>query len=288
MSKITIVGAGATGATLALFLRNEGHEVSLYDGRPDSRQISGPAYRTIAVTLSERGLGVFRRLNLENRVLEQSMAVTGRMMHSRTGADFPQAYSVRGDRLQCVARIDLDQLLLDAVERAGDITMHFLHECTHIDVENNRLTFKDKHSGQLKLSKATTLSAADGATSPIRAKLVKLGVVKAETINFSGATRISDPGRQERRLDPRSGLRAYMAARRVYLIAFPALKGEFIAMLFMPAAGAGTNEGDERERIQRTSPIWTRSHRMWPIVAKQQRWSPCAASAAIRGRTPNA
>jgi kynurenine 3-monooxygenase len=252
MSKITIVGAGAAGATLALFLRNEGHDVSLYDGRPDSRQIAGPAYRTIAVTLSERGMGIFRRLNLENQVLRQSMVVTGRVMHGRTGEEFVQKYSANGDTLQCVARIDLDQLLLDAVERMGDIKMHFLHDCVSIDLPAGRATFKDKQGGQLKEVESDYVIGADGATSLMRQKLAAGGAIKPETISFSGGYKefLIPAAKNGSWIFPPGFVHIWPRGEFTF-IAFPALRGEFIAMLFMPATGSPLKEGEERELIQR-------------------------------------
>ena len=151
-----------------------------------------------------------------------------------------------------MTRIDLDQLLLDAVEHLGDVRMHFLHECIGIDLNTNRVTFKDKHNGRLKEVEGDYVIGADGAASPFRQKLVNAGIVKTEAISFSGGYKeflfpaaknggwIFDPGY------------VHMWPRGEFtFIAFPALRGEFIAMLFMPTAGPGLKEGEERELIQR-------------------------------------
>jgi len=53
---VNIVGAGPTGALLAVLLQRRGLKVTLYDSRPDPRASSGGSGRSINLALADRGM----------------------------------------------------------------------------------------------------------------------------------------------------------------------------------------------------------------------------------------
>jgi kynurenine 3-monooxygenase len=65
---VRIIGAGPTGALLAILLQRRGHAVELYEIRPDPRGRPPESGRSINLALADRGIhalqlaGVFRDL----------------------------------------------------------------------------------------------------------------------------------------------------------------------------------------------------------------------------------
>src|SRR5207244_8618942 len=53
---LTVVGAGPVGSLLALFLARRGHEVQLFERRPERRRVRIGAGRSINLAVSPRGL----------------------------------------------------------------------------------------------------------------------------------------------------------------------------------------------------------------------------------------
>ncbi len=249
MSKITIVGAGAAGASLSLLLRREGHEVALFDGRPDPRGAAGAAYRSIAVTLSERGFKVLRALRLEEELQRRSRAVSGRVMHSRSGEAFKQIYDASGQVLRCVSRLNIDLLLLEAAQKEGGIGIHFLHECVALNVGKNQVAFKDKQSGKAIEVESDYVIGADGPGSHIRQKMESAGLLHSEAISFPGGYKefLIPPDKDGNwALDPGY---VHMWPRGDFtFILFPVLAGEFIGMLFLPNQTNASTRSPEEER----------------------------------------
>ena len=55
MSKINIVGSGLVGSLLSIYLVRKGHQVHIYERRPDMRKNRISAGRSINLALSDRG-----------------------------------------------------------------------------------------------------------------------------------------------------------------------------------------------------------------------------------------
>ena len=53
--KVTILGAGLVGSLLAIVLRKRGHDVSIYERRPDMRDANISAGKSINLAMSARG-----------------------------------------------------------------------------------------------------------------------------------------------------------------------------------------------------------------------------------------
>src|SRR5215470_15952866 len=85
---VTVVGAGPVGSLLALFLARRGHEVQVFDRRPDMRKVRIGAGRSINLAVSTRGLHALHQVGLEDQVLRQAIPMYGRMVHAGGAARF--------------------------------------------------------------------------------------------------------------------------------------------------------------------------------------------------------
>ena len=74
----TIFGAGPVGSLLALFLARRGHEVVVYERRPDLRGARAGAGRSINLAVSTRGLYALHQMGLDEKVLERAIPMLGR------------------------------------------------------------------------------------------------------------------------------------------------------------------------------------------------------------------
>lgn len=179
---VAVVGAGLTGSLLACYLARRGHQVSLYERRPDPRAGGGERGRSINLALSERGLDALRRIGLEQQVMADALPMRGRMIHPVAGPQNFQPYSRDGDKaINSISRGALNNALIDAAEAADGVTLHFGHRLTGLDPATGALRFET--SGGTAGVSASVVLGADGAGSATRAQLVTAGVIR-EDVEF--------------------------------------------------------------------------------------------------------
>ena len=158
----TIVGAGPVGCLLAIILRRQGVDVTLYEARPDLRETSLDGGRSINLVLTRRGLRALAEVGLRDEILKITVPVLGRMMHDGPGNLTYQPYGHSPDECNySVSRTVLNQRLLDAAEQAG-ASIHFAQPLRDVDFARNTLTFDDQEIP------FDMLFAADGAPSVVR------------------------------------------------------------------------------------------------------------------------
>ena len=85
MGKMAVVGAGLVGSLWARMLGNRGHEVVVYERRPDPRL--GPLHggRSINLALSDRGWKALERAGVADQVRDIALPIRGSRMHAVDG-----------------------------------------------------------------------------------------------------------------------------------------------------------------------------------------------------------
>ena len=127
-TSVVVIGAGPVGCVLSILLARRGFEVATYEKRPDMRRVDIDAGRSINLVLTRRGLRALDLLGLRESILQLTVPVLGRMMHSVEGELTYQPYGK--DDSECnysVSRARLNEFLLDAAEHVG-CKIHFEHE----------------------------------------------------------------------------------------------------------------------------------------------------------------
>ncbi|MEM9464695.1 MAG: NAD(P)/FAD-dependent oxidoreductase [Actinomycetota bacterium] len=175
---VVIVGAGQAGALLAIYLARQGHDVTVYESRPDLRRVDIDAGRSINLALATRGIVPLIDVGVIDRVDAITIPMRGRMVHA---VDDPtpdlQPYgSQPHEVIHSVSRSDLNAILLDAAEATGRVTIEFDIALESVDFERSRLHFTGGRSEPFGV-----VFGADGAGSKIRTAIAATGDGDFET-----------------------------------------------------------------------------------------------------------
>lgn len=238
-ARTIIIGGGLAGALLAALLARRGHAVSVFERRPDARVRGYEGGRSINLALATRGLAVLRAAGLGEAVLQQAVAMRGRMVHPREGGTNFQPYG-RSDRecIWSVHRGRLNLLLLDAAERAG-ATLHFNQRLNYVDFSAKRAELVNDHDRQTRWIDFDSLIGADGAGSALRAAMQR-------HVDLHEHFEPLGHGYKELEIPPQAdgGFRIVRDALHIWprggymLIALPNTEGTFTATLFLAHQGA--------------------------------------------------
>jgi len=180
MTAFVIAGAGLGGALLGTLLGRAGHRVVLVERRPDPRRDRAQAGRSINLALSARGLHALEQIGARAEVERLAVPLYGRMIHPVRGPLAFQPYGTRGRAIHSLSRAELNGLLLDRAEAAGEVQVRFRRRAVALDLEHGELLSVDVQNGLDPERHAGSVVGADGAYSLVRTELVR-----RERWNFS-------------------------------------------------------------------------------------------------------
>ncbi len=170
--RITIIGAGQAGALLALLLARRGHDVTVFESRPDLRRVDIDAGRSINLALATRGIVPLVDAGVIDAVDAITIPMRGRMVHA-VGDPTPdlQAYGSRPHEvIHSVSRTDLNAILLDAAEATGRVDIQFEVRLDRVDLDTSTLHFTDGRTEPFDI-----VVGADGAGSRVRRSMGDAG-----------------------------------------------------------------------------------------------------------------
>jgi len=236
-NQITILGAGLVGSLLSVYLGRRGYDVHLIEKRDDPRQSDVTEGRSINLAISVRGLNALSKVSLAHDVLEMSVPMRGRMIHSLTQQLQFQPYGLSASEcIYSVSRNGLNQLLLDAAERTGQVNLEFGTKVEGYDPESNELRLA--LGKETRILKPERFIATDGSGSIVRNALLSTpGFVQSETVLGHGYKELVLPaGPNGAFLLEKNALHIW--PRGTYmLIALPNFDGSFTCTLFLPTVG---------------------------------------------------
>ncbi|RIW18670.1 FAD-dependent monooxygenase [Algoriphagus lacus] len=170
-NEITILGAGLIGSLMAIYLKRQGLDVSVYDKRPDKRK--NPyleAGRSINMALSHRGWKSLEQVGLKDKVMPLAIPMYGRKVHDEHGGTTFIPYGKANQAIYSISRGKFNQLLAEEAERLG-AEIHFDHKCVEVDFRTHEVTFETTE-GEKKLNPKVVIGA-DGAYSSLRMAMQK-------------------------------------------------------------------------------------------------------------------
>jgi kynurenine 3-monooxygenase len=234
--KTTVAGAGLVGSLLSIYLAKRGHNVTVYERRPDMRDTSIPAGRSINLAMSDRGLRGLEGVGLADEIRKICIPMHGRIIHDVKGNTNFQQYGKDGQFINSVSRGDLNKLLMTEAEKAG-VKIHFSSRLASLDLNTATTKFIDA-AGNETVDKADTVFGTDGAFSAARMALM------TGTDRFDYSQTYLEHGYKELTILPVNGEFAmdhnalHIWPRGGYmLIALPNLDKTFTCTLFFPFEG---------------------------------------------------
>ncbi len=234
--QITILGAGLVGSLLAIILKKRGHEVNLYERRPDMRSASISAGKSINLATSHRGWKALELAGLKTEMEALAIPMYGRYLHQTDGSTAFQPYSKNNEAIYSVSRGDLNKKLMTLAEEHG-VKIHFEHRCTGVDVAANIVNF-ELPDMTTKVIQADLLFGADGAFSALRDSYTRMTRVNCDQhyLDYGYKELCILPGKDGEFLMEKTALHIWPRGNYM-LIALPNTDATFTCTLFMPFEG---------------------------------------------------
>lgn len=239
---VRIVGAGPTGALLALLLQRRGHRVELYESRADPQGRGGESGRSINLAMASRGIHALKAAGEFESLADALLPMRGRLIHDIDGRTSLQPYGLRANELvYSISRHRLNQSLLEAAARRPGVSVHFEHRFEAAEFDQGMALIRDLRRDKLISVPMQPLLAADGAGSLMRRRMSSLGLIEAHETDL-------EHGYKELSIPADAAGRHVMAADALHiwprgnfmLIALPNADGSFTATLFLAKHGAAS------------------------------------------------
>ena len=244
---VAIVGSGLVGSLLAIFLRKQGHKVTVFDRRPDVRKVQFSG-RSINLAMSNRGWKALREAGVENEIRGLALPLDKRAMHVEGQPVYFQKYGEEKEAIYSISRGILNRKMIDLAESAG-ANFRFEEKIWDVDMQEARLYTGESEKSVWKEYKFDLIFGADGAFSRVRHKMQRQS-------RFNYSQHFIDVGYKEltilanedgtHKLD-NSSFHIWPRGNFM-LIAMPNLDGTFTCTLFMPFEGETSFESIRNEQ----------------------------------------
>jgi kynurenine 3-monooxygenase len=237
---IRIVGAGPTGALLAILLARRGREIELYEALPDLRQLSAGSGRSINLALADRGIHALKAAGVFDAVASALLPMRGRLIHYENRDTAFQPYGQRPNEvIYSVSRHRLNQVLIEAAAGLPGVQLHFQHRLEGADFAANTAQFRDLENDRILEVPMQPLLATDGAGSTVRRAMSAQKLIQAREIDLEhGYKELSIPAAPQGRFRMANDALHIWPRGNFMLIALPNADGSFTATLFLPKHGA--------------------------------------------------
>jgi kynurenine 3-monooxygenase len=238
MENIAVIGAGLVGSLQAIYLAKQGHQVHVFERRPDLRKAEIIAGRSINLALSNRGWKALAGVGVDQEIHKMAIPMSGRIMHAVDGTLTSQAYGREDEAIYSVSRGGLNQKLMNLADDYENVHYYFDLRLEDIDLKSNTCVFIDSNTGEEMNRQFDRIFGTDGAFSAARSRMQK-----TERFNYSqeylahGYKELVIPANEDgsHKLDKNA---LHIWPRGEYmLIALANLDGSFTCTLFFPFEG---------------------------------------------------
>jgi kynurenine 3-monooxygenase len=234
---VIILGAGLCGSLLALRLAQRGLQVEVYEKRSDLRKVHTEGGRSINLAFSDRGNKGMKLVGLEKKVQSICIPMKGRMLHQKNGVKQLVPYSGRPhEYINSISREGLTALILDEAEAMPNVTLHFNHPCTSVDIDHKVAHFFNEIEHKSIEVEGEVIFGTDGAGSSLRKSCESHPL-----FNIHVSQEFLSHGYKELEIPPAAngGFRTENNALHIWprgeymCIALPNLDGSFTVTLFL-------------------------------------------------------
>ena len=169
MAKFVLIGSGLAGGLLAAYLGRRGHQVELYERRPDPRAGNFVGGRSINLALSTRGIHALEEIGIADDVLRHAIPMRGRMIHEKSGRLHFVPYDVDPNKcINSIGRAALNATVIEAAQSCDNVRVIFNHKCTEVDIATASATLVDLATTQPLNVHGDVIVGVDGAFSAVR------------------------------------------------------------------------------------------------------------------------
>ena len=167
--KLTMIGAGLAGPLMASYLSERGYSVDIFERRLDMRCVNQSAGRSINLALSKRGIEALKGIGVYKLIKPMMLPMVGRMIHDNDGNTHLQNYGQKkSEVIYSISRAFLNKTIMDYAESKNNVKIIFEHPLIGVDLNQNKLIFKDK------IKQFERLFGSDGSSSKIRDSINKI------------------------------------------------------------------------------------------------------------------
>ncbi|XP_059470305.1 kynurenine 3-monooxygenase [Neocloeon triangulifer] len=234
--KVAIVGGGLVGTLSASFFAKRGHEVHLYELRPDIRHLEHVPGRSINLALSIRGRAALKEVGIEEQVVQRhGIPMFARMIHNLDGTTKPIPYGKKDQCIYSVGRRFLNEALLTAAEKYSNVHCHFNEKLVSANLNQGKMTFERQPNKEVHNVEAQLVVGADGAFSSVRRQMMKQPLFDfSQTYIPHGYLELCIPPLSDgSHAMPKNYLHIWPRGRFM-MIALPNQDGSWTVTLFMP------------------------------------------------------
>ena len=100
---ISIVGSGLVGSLLAIYMAKRGHNVHVFDRRPDIRKMKVVQGKSINLAMSDRGWKGLEGAGIRKEIEKVALPMYGRLMHGMDSSLTYQPYGKEGQAIYSVS-----------------------------------------------------------------------------------------------------------------------------------------------------------------------------------------
>ncbi len=233
---IAIIGSGLVGSLLAIYLKKYGHRVTVFDRRPDIRNVKFSG-RSINLAMSNRGWKALHEIGIEEEIKEIAIPLDKRAMHINDSPLYFQKYGKEGEAIWSISRGVLNRKMIDLAEGHG-VDFRFEEKVWDVNLPEAKLYTGDSEKGEWKEYEYDLVFGCDGAFSRVRHKMQRRS-------RFNYSQHFIDVGYKELTILPASDGSHKLDKNSFHIwprgefmfIAMPNLDGSFTCTLFMPFEG---------------------------------------------------
>ncbi|WP_149277403.1 FAD-dependent oxidoreductase [Pareuzebyella sediminis] len=233
---IAIIGSGLVGSLLAIYLRKLNHTVTVFDRRPDIRNITFSG-RSINLAMSNRGWNALKEVGIDEEIKEIGIPLDKRAMHVIGKPMYFQKYGKDGEAIWSISRGILNKKMIDLAEEAG-VIFRFEEKVWNVSLPDAKLYTGETEKGEWKEYNYDIIFGCDGAFSRVRHKMQRRS-------RFDYSQDFIDVGYKELSIPPNADGSHKLEKNSFHiwprgkfmLIAMPNIDGSFTCTLFMPFEG---------------------------------------------------
>jgi len=238
---IAIVGSGLVGSLLAIYLRKRNYQVTIFDRRPDIRNIKFSG-RSINLAMSVRGWNALEKAGIKKEVEHLGIPMSRRFIHVNDKDDYTQNYGKYGEAIYSISRGVLNRKMIDLAEEAGAV-FKFEEKVWDVNLPEAKIYTGETEKGQWQEYQFDLVFGCDGAFSRVRHKMQRRS-------RFDYSQDFLDTAYKELTIPAAKDGTHVIDANSLHiwprgkfmLIALPNLDGSFTCTLFMPHEGKNSFE----------------------------------------------